>query len=40
MESMPVELKDETIQFLIAKALYLIRTPLKALYKAIIKEKC
>ncbi len=46
MESMSEELKDETIQFLIAKALYLttpiylIQTPLKALYKAIIKEKC
>ncbi len=46
IESMPEELKDETIQFLIARALYLttpiylIQTPLKALYKAIIKEKC
>ena len=46
LESMPEELKDDIVQFSIAKALYLttpiylIQTPLKALYKAVIKEEC
>ncbi len=46
LESAPEDLRDTLIQLSIAKALYittplyLIQTPLKALYKAIIKEEC
>ena len=44
LDIMPEELKGEIIQFNIAKALYLttpiylIQTPLEALYNAIVKE--
>jgi len=46
LESAPEDLRDTLIQLSIAKALYittplyLIQAPLKALYKAIIKENC
>ena len=46
LESLPEGLRDDILQFSIAKALYLItpiyliQTPLKALYKAVIKEEC